>query len=123
MANDANKHLPNVMFNPSTVTHSQESPTDNSPDISRNYIECLEQFRTLFMLIDRESQRAAVGLEDINLALEEYGRLQTWGEETRAALPANARGSLDDTLRKDNALKDAAIGTLIRLQRQVQIGK
>jgi hypothetical protein len=99
--------------------------TDNADtNISRSYIECLDQYRSLLTLIGHESSRAVKLREsELTNALEEYGRLRTWGEETRAALPSNARGSLDDTLRKEVDLKNVVTRTLARLQRQVQVGK
>lgn len=93
-------------------------------DISTSYTECLERYRQFLTLLGRESCRVVrLGQVDVTKTLEEYGRLRTWGEETRAALPAGARGSLDGTLRHDDVLKDVAIRTLNKIERQVRAGK
>jgi hypothetical protein len=58
----------------------------------------------------------------VGKALEEYGRFQIWGEQTRAALPERTRRSLDDTLRSDESLKDAVSSILDQLSRLLSMG-
>lgn len=102
--------------------------TDASPDQDRlapaevadTYNKCLATFATLVRLW----QGYPHTVDDIisTRALEVYGRLRTWGEESRAALPAAARGSLDDTLRKDEELRFMVHDILLRIFRQIQWG-
>ncbi|TAQ89813.1 hypothetical protein B7494_g1858 [Chlorociboria aeruginascens] len=125
MADDSNeppyKGLENQFGNMQLLQSLESSEASTLPDISRSYTECLELYRHFLKLLSREPRRVVRPEEvDVTKALEEYGKLRTWGEETRAALPADARGSLDDVLRKDATLKDAAIRILTKLQRQVQ---
>ncbi|KAK2766116.1 Checkpoint kinase 2 [Arachnomyces sp. PD_36] len=95
---------------------------DTDLDISKSYGECLAHYRELLSLLSGESCRSlSLGEMNVTKALEQYGRLCIWGEETRAVIPCTSRGSLDDTLRKEIALKKTAIGILSKLQRLVQI--
>ncbi|ORY08199.1 hypothetical protein BCR34DRAFT_590047 [Clohesyomyces aquaticus] len=81
----------------------------NSSDesISGHYEQCLTLFRKL--------------LAALNDKTKGYGRLRTWGEETRAALPKDSRGSLDDTLRGEASLKETSCRILARLNQQLTI--
>lgn len=49
--------------------------------------------------------------------LEEYGRFRIWAQQTGAALPAEARGSLDGTLRNNSQLRGVVLDILSRLAR------
>jgi len=62
--------------------------------------------------------------EELDLAniLHEYGRLNIWGDQTKANLPPRARGSLDDTLRHDAKLKDLVLEILLRLNTLLEKG-
>lgn len=55
--------------------------------------------------------------------LEEYGRIKIWGDQTKAGLPARARGSLEDTLRHQEQLKCLVTEILIRLGALLDQGK
>ncbi|KAF2798222.1 hypothetical protein K505DRAFT_357751, partial [Melanomma pulvis-pyrius CBS 109.77] len=63
-----------------------------------------------------------IRLEQVHLPelLEEYGRTMIWGDQTKADLPAGARGSLDDTLRHDDELKHLVQAILMRLRALLQ---
>ncbi|OQE34786.1 hypothetical protein PENCOP_c015G06953 [Penicillium coprophilum] len=70
--------------------------------LSELYIECMQSFgEFLLALSDRESRVIRLGQVQLLEILEEYGRTKVWGNQTKAELPARARGSLDDTLRHD----------------------
>jgi len=92
-------------------------------DISTTYTICLAHFRRLLAALN-DASCAPIRLGEVKLskALETYGRLRTWGEETRAALPALSRGSLDDTLRKNVVVRKMALDILAKLERQLQLG-
>jgi hypothetical protein len=100
------------------------SPEATEPvviDISPVFIACLQLYKSLLALLQRGLEKG----DDANLAsaLNIYGRLRIWGEETRAILPSSSRGSLDDALRKDPKLKGIATRTLQRLKRKLELGR
>lgn len=97
------------------------APLDSSADISVCYAQCLASFMRLLTFLNHPSSPTSDSEEScISIVLEEYGRLRTWGEETRAALPAASRGSLDVTLRKNDTLKSTVARILAKIQRQVE---
>ncbi|KAF2682187.1 hypothetical protein K458DRAFT_488874 [Lentithecium fluviatile CBS 122367] len=97
------------------------APTVPPTDISARYTHCLQSLKELLILLDPSISSAPHHKEKcISKALAVYGRLRTWGEESRAALRAGSRGSLDDTLRKTYALKVMVDGILAKIQRQVK---
>ncbi len=81
--------------------------------------ETLQVFRRL--LLD-QSLRPVYGnaRDDVDKMVDEYGRLKIWAEQTGATL--HERGSLDDTLQSDQALRRDITGVLAQLQRQLAIG-
>lgn len=60
---------------------------------------------------------------DLHEVSSEYGRLKIWGEQTKAYLPARARGSLDDVLRNDEALSGVVREILSRVNALLGAGK
>jgi hypothetical protein len=90
-------------------------------DISPVFIACLQLHKSLLALLQREPARSDDG--DLARALDVYGRLRIWGEETRAILPSSSRDSLDEALRKNPKLKGIATRTLQRLQRKLELGR
>src|ERR1700753_1176892 len=91
-------------------------------EISQCFLECLNLYRKLLTLMSQKSfQIIKLKEVDVTKALEEYGRLRTWGEESRAIISANSRGSLDDVLRKDKELKDAVIIKLEKIKRLIRM--
>lgn len=80
-------------------------------------------YKRFLLVLNRENCRV-VHLQQLNVPkiLEEYGRLKIWGEQTRATLPENARGSLDDTLRNDTGLKEVVFDILRQLGAQLGQG-
>jgi len=93
------------------------------PALAVSYSRCLKLYQHFLRLLGTKSC-LVVHLEQVNVgkALEEYGRFQIWGEQTRAALPEQTRRSLDDTLRKDESLKDAVSSILGQLSRLLSMG-
>lgn len=90
---------------------------DLSETISSLFVECLSSFGSLIIALSSERCRA-VHLEQVLPVqmFEEYGRFKIWGDQTKAELPPLARGSLDDTLRRDTELRDLVHGILKRLR-------
>lgn len=87
------------------------------PSIAELYDRCIESFRVLLVILGAESCRAVqLGYIDTTQVGDEYGRFRIWGEQSRANLPEKARGSLDDTLRRDEEVKDIVTSTLLRLE-------
>ncbi|KAJ5184564.1 hypothetical protein N7472_009404 [Penicillium cf. griseofulvum] len=78
-----------------------------------------------FILALSEKDCRVICLGQVHLAkiLEEYGRTKVWGDQTKAELPARARGSLDDTLRHDVELKYLVQAILMRLRALLNQGK
>jgi hypothetical protein len=96
----------------------------NAPSISELYRECIQSFGR-FLLVLNEDNCRVIRLEQVHLPdiLDEYGRTKIWGDQTKADLPARARGSLDDTLRHDDELKHLVQAILLRLRAFLGHGK
>jgi hypothetical protein len=100
------------------------SPEATEPviiDISPVFIACLQLHKSLLALLQRGLDKGDDG--NLASALNIFGRLRIWGEETRAILPSSSRGSLDYALRKDPKLKGIATRTLQRLKRKLELGR
>lgn len=96
----------------------------SGPSLSQSYLDCIQSFSS-FVLALSEDNCLVIRLEQVHLPdiLEEYGRTRIWGNQAKANLPARARGSLDDTLRHDNELKDLVQAILGRLKELLSQGK
>ncbi|KAJ5773290.1 C2H2 type zinc finger domain protein [Penicillium paradoxum] len=96
----------------------------SGPPLSESYLECIQSFG-LFVQALSEDDCRVVHLEQIQLSeiLEGYGRIKIWGDQSKAELPARARGSLDDTLRHDDELRSLVQGILTRLKAILGQGK
>ncbi|KAK0710658.1 WD40-repeat-containing domain protein [Lasiosphaeris hirsuta] len=82
----------------------KEPPTQS---LFQLFQECLDSYSQLCLALGEESCEV-VKLQYVNLekARGEFGRLRLWGSQSKATLPAQARGSLDDTLRHNPTLRD-----------------
>lgn len=88
------------------------------PSISTASAAALSTFRQVLFSLGKENCRAVrLGQVDTNFMLEEYGRFRIWAQQTGAALPAEARGSLDGTLRNNSQLRGVVLDILSRLAR------
>jgi hypothetical protein len=94
---------------------AEASPSERS--LSKAFADCLTSYKKLLFALNAEDC-GVVRLEQVNVTriLEEFGRVKIWGDQSRANLPPRARGSLDDTLRKDSELQDTVGGILSRLR-------
>ena len=102
-----------------------QSPSNLSAKaISETYLDCIQLCRRLLYSLGDQSCRV-IHLKQVSLerVLDEYGRLQVWGEQARAVLPQYARGSLDDILRNDHNLKEVVNGMLSQLHRCLLAGR
>lgn len=97
---------------------------DSGSSLSESYIECIQSFGKFVLALDEKDCRV-IHLEQVDLPeiLEEYGRIKIWGDQTKADLPARARGSLDDTLRHEDELKCLVQAILMRLRGILGQGK
>ena len=95
---------------------SSFAPADPA-SLSELYGICMEAFKKLLLTLSEENCRV-VHLEQVYVPaiLDEYGRAKIWGDQSKADLPARARGSLDDTLRHDDDLKKLVRGVFLRLR-------
>ncbi|KAI2618440.1 hypothetical protein GGR54DRAFT_605477 [Hypoxylon sp. NC1633] len=86
------------------------------PSLSNLYAKCIDSFGRFVLALTEDNCRV-IRLEQVHLPeiLEEYGRTKIWGDQTKAVLPARARGSLDDILRQDDELRRLVQGILQRL--------
>lgn len=75
--------------------------------LCESYQDCMQAFRKLIWVLGEDDCRV-VHLEQVHLPalLDEFGRAKVWGDQARADLPKEARGSLDDILRHDGDLQD-----------------
>jgi hypothetical protein len=99
-------------------------PSSTTQDnIDQAYTQCLNNLKDLIVQLTHESNDNFHRDErDLPRALEAYGRLRTWGEDSRAALPAGSRGSLDHSLRQDDKMRNTFVKILAKIQRQVLFG-
>lgn len=88
-----------------------------------SFAQCIDSFGNFIVALSASDSRPTrLGQVDNESLLEEYGRLRIWGDQAKADFPARARGSLDDTLRHDNELKDMVLGILLRLKALLDTG-
>jgi hypothetical protein len=94
-----------------------------SLSIAELFESCIDKYSRLLLALGDEDCRA-VKLKQVSIekALDEYGRLKVWGEQSRATLPASTRGSLDDALRRDDGLKRNVAQILGHLIHQLGAG-
>ncbi|KAF4336913.1 transcriptional repressor tup1 [Fusarium beomiforme] len=85
--------------------------------LSKLYSECMRHFQS-FLLTLSETDCRVIHLGQVVLPeiLEQYGRIKIWGDQSKADFPERARGSLDDTLRKDEELRSLVQAILRRLE-------
>ncbi|PVH93565.1 hypothetical protein DM02DRAFT_733037 [Periconia macrospinosa] len=93
-------------------------------EISQCYGRCVSRFKELLALLSHPTDSISSPNEfNTSKALDQYVRLRTWGEESRAVLPTAARGSLDDRLRKNTTLKPMVTAKLIKPALRVHEGR
>ncbi|ORY12687.1 hypothetical protein BCR34DRAFT_287730 [Clohesyomyces aquaticus] len=103
-------------------TPNVELPTIQRPSITDEFSTCIQVYRGILSIMGQRSDALPnIKQAHIMQSLEEYGRLRMWGEQTRADLQPDTRGSLDNTLRDDGELKDAAVSMLRSLRTQLQL--
>ncbi|KAK3293389.1 uncharacterized protein B0H64DRAFT_211682 [Chaetomium fimeti] len=92
------------------------TPADPA-SLCESFLECVEAFKKLILALNREDCRV-IHLEQVSLTeiLEHYGRVKLWGHQSKADLPAGARGSLDDVMRHDDDLKELTRGFFMRMR-------
>lgn len=92
--------------------------------LSDVYLSCIHNWG-LFLVNLRADHCYIVQQEQVDLSrvTNEYARVKIWGEQTKAYLPARARGSLDDTLRSDDELKKTVESMLERMAALLSEGK
>lgn len=78
----------------------------------------LDMYRKLLQTFSHES--SAEHMADLDKALEEYGRLKIWIEQTGVNL--QGRESLDETLRDKHSLREAILSTFKQLLRLASLG-
>ncbi|KAI0443545.1 hypothetical protein F4803DRAFT_307094 [Xylaria telfairii] len=93
----------------------------NNPSLSELYFESIGSFAK-FVLALSQPDCDAICRNEVHLPqiFEQYGRTKIWGDQSKADLPASARGSLDDTLRHDDDLKSLVRSILQRLKLLLQ---
>lgn len=96
--------------------------------LSSLFQQCSTNFRQLLVAL-RAANCLLVenGIIQADEVAEEYGRLLLWGEQRKATRPAEARGSLDDTLRhsKDihNMVRQGLASLEVHLLRRTSFGE
>jgi len=100
----------------------QETPRSHS--LASLFQTCINEY-SQFLLALGEENCQVVKLKQISVerVLDGYGRLKVWGEQNRATLSASNRVSLDDALRRDDALKKNVAQALNLLIHQIQAGR
>lgn len=92
--------------------------------ISDLYATCIQSLGLLVKTLSEDDCLVVNLLQiDVQKVVDEYGRVKIWGMDTKACLPARARGSLDDTLRHDAELKKLTHGILLRLAAILEQGQ
>ncbi|KAL3465442.1 hypothetical protein BJX64DRAFT_252417 [Aspergillus heterothallicus] len=87
------------------------------------YSETVASLRKLLLALAAADCRAvALGQVEVSEVQDALGRLQVWGDQSRANLPENARGSLDDLLRGNETLQTVTSGILSQTQEAAALG-
>ncbi|KAF5680066.1 tetratricopeptide-like helical [Fusarium heterosporum] len=104
------------------MSHSEtEESSASERSLAGLFEHCVDVYsRLLLVLADGNHEVATSSEVDVEKALNEYGRLKIWGEQSRATLPDPARGSLGDSLRHDETLKNNVIAIFFLLSRQLE---
>ncbi|RSL99813.1 hypothetical protein CEP52_009470, partial [Fusarium oligoseptatum] len=79
---------------------------ETTRSLSKSFNDCIRLFQTFLLALHDENCRV-VQLKQVHVTeiSDQCGRAKIWGDQMKADLPERARGSLDDTLRRDNDLK------------------
>lgn len=108
---------------PDTVPALDMSFTSEKTSLAESYARCMESYREFLSLLTKQDCRVVLrGQLKAERAAEEYGRLSIWGEQTRAFLPDKSRGSLGDTLRKNDTVKRVMHSILAQLSQLLSMG-
>lgn len=92
------------------------------PSVAVVFSKCIAIYRQALSAIGKRVAVLSGTHQDQSMrALDEYGRLRMWGEQTKAVLQSETRGSLDNVLRKDEQLRGAVLNILTSLQAQLEI--
>lgn len=103
---------------------NQAKPSPREESLADLYGRCLGYLRLLAIELAKETCPALrLGFVDVTHLTDEYGRFKLWGEQSRANLPAKARGSLDDNLRSDSHTKALISSILSVFQVLLKQGK
>ena len=99
-----------------------EALQTREPSVATVFSQCIEIYRQALSTIGKSSNIPSRIHQIRSMrALDEYGRLRMWGEQTKAVLQPDTRGSLDNALRKDEQLRGSIISMLTLLQAQLQM--
>lgn len=113
-----------------TINSSSEpnhgSEIDATPDTSsifQLFKTCSWNYETLLSTLQTDTSRSAhTSISLVPEIKDEFSRLRIWGEQTYAVLPQNARRSLDEQLREDEATKKVVTRCLQRLNNHIEKG-
>ena len=106
------------------MAHEGQLPSTAARSLTESYAACISGFRDFSTNLARPNCRVVcrqqVSPQDV---AEQYGRLLTWGEQSRAVLPARARGSLDELVRDSGRIRAVIQNTLQQLKELLNMGK
>lgn len=99
----------------SPMAEAQETPKDVEK-ISDNFSQCLQLYKKLLeSLSSAQCYIVRRGLVDPQQLADQYGRLETWGEQVKVGLPDELPESLEVTLQSHKQLEDVLRSALQRL--------
>ncbi|CAJ2511463.1 Uu.00g070880.m01.CDS01 [Anthostomella pinea] len=94
-------------------------------EIWHTFDQCIRLYRSLLLALGRDdSQVVALEQVDVNRALEEYGRLKIWGQQTKASGPladSTLDMTLDYTLRHEPQVKAGLLEILGQLAYHLEL--
>lgn len=91
--------------------------------IAHGYFQTVKAFRSLLLTLSGPDCRAVnLGQVEVSALSDDFGRLRTWGDQTRANLQESTRGSLDHALRHNDSMREIAKGILSRLRTSLDLG-
>jgi hypothetical protein len=101
-----------------------DRPDTSGCTIEQSYTQCLDSLKDLIISLNSPPDvDDNPDHSDLSIAIEAYGRLRTWGVESRAAQPAGLQESLDRGLSQNEKLKSTVLFILAKLRRQILFGK
>ncbi|KAI1497400.1 hypothetical protein F5X99DRAFT_397088 [Biscogniauxia marginata] len=97
-------------------------PEPSSFEVRDKFEQCLTLYKALLLSLGEVNCRVvALGQVDVQRALEEYGRLKIWGQQTKATLSTQGSAGLDMSLRHEPQIREGLLEILAQISHQLDL--